>query len=64
MIRFGEVVGVMAGKIISRMRYLWIIIVLSVLLLGAAIVLLVYSGRSGENIPQKGVFVLGERGKT
>lgn len=54
----------MAGKIISRMRYLWIIIVLSVLLLGAAIVLLVYSGRSGENIPQKGVFVLGERGKT
>jgi len=48
----------MIGRIINRTRYLWIVVVLSVLLLGAAITLLVLSAKPREQIPQKGVFVL------
>lgn len=48
----------MVGRALNRTRHLWIIIILSVLLLGAAIVFLVSSSRPKEQIPQKGVFVL------
>lgn len=48
----------MVGRILHRTRYLWIVVILSVLLLGAAIALLIHSTRPREQIPQKGVFVL------
>lgn len=47
----------MVGKILNRTRYLWILIILSFVLLGAAVALLVYSARPKNQIPQKGVFV-------
>ncbi|HEY8420850.1 MAG TPA: hypothetical protein VIL05_03810 [Thermoclostridium sp.] len=48
----------MVGKILNRTRYLWIAVILSVLLLGAAITLLIITAKPKEQIPQKGVFVL------
>ncbi|NLX76658.1 MAG: hypothetical protein GXZ01_04690 [Clostridiaceae bacterium] len=50
----------MIGRILNRIRYLWIVIILSVLLLAAAVALLVHSVKPRERIPQKGVFVLAE----
>lgn len=47
----------MVGRILNRAKYLWIIIIIAVLLLGVAVALLIFSSRSKEEIPQKGVFV-------
>jgi len=50
----------MVGRALNRTRYLWIIVILSLLLIGAVILFFVHSSRSRDHIPQKGVFVLKE----
>ncbi|NLM11235.1 MAG: hypothetical protein GX213_10775 [Clostridiaceae bacterium] len=48
----------MSVRTLNRTRNLWIVIALSVLLIGGAVLLLIHSTRQKEQIPQKGVFVL------
>jgi len=53
----------MVGRALNRIRYLWIVIILSVLLIGAVILFFVHSSRTRDSIPQKGVFVFREEQK-
>lgn len=48
----------MVGKIMIRVRNLWIMIVAALVLIIVATLLLVSGSQSKREIPQKGVFVL------
>ncbi|NLK68163.1 MAG: hypothetical protein GX283_03265 [Clostridiaceae bacterium] len=48
----------MVGRVIKRVRNMWIIIISFILLLGLAIALLFYTNNSEKKIPNRGEFVL------
>ncbi|HZK26693.1 MAG TPA: hypothetical protein VFD00_04030 [Thermoclostridium sp.] len=47
----------MVGRVLKRVRNMWIIIISFILLLGLAIALLSYNSNSKERIPNRGEFV-------
>jgi ABC-type Na+ efflux pump permease subunit len=49
----------MVGRVINRTRNLWILIIMTILLLGLITAILVFTSQQKTEIPQKGVFVLG-----
>lgn len=51
----------MVGRVINRVKNLWIFIIAAVLLLGVIAAILVFTSQQKTEIPQKGVFVLAKR---